>query len=156
MSQLQFQIELPRTKPTLALESCADFFDRDYGTLIEDVQKRVIKFAWDISIKGGTENEKGHIYRRDIRIYAASAWAFCYQRPMPDIKEDAVYKIILPGRDIKSTELQRIIACSHQHVYELKENFKVVREPAQADGPNSFTVFSRESIVNFLKSRRIS
>jgi len=154
MSQLQFQIELPRTKPTVALESCADFFDRDYGTLLADVENRVIKFAWDIATAGAG--------RREIRIYAASAWAFCYQKPMPDIKEDDVYKIILPGRDIRSTELMRILSCSHQHLYELSRrsaapgHFVVTREPAQADGPNSFTVFSRDSIVKFLKSRRIS
>ena len=148
MSQLQLPVELPRTKPTLALESCADFFDRDYDTLILDVENRLIKFAWDISFAQNA--------RREIRIYAASAWAFCYQKPMPAITEDAVYKLILPGRDIRSTELQRILACSHQHVHELKVYFTVTREPRQADGPNSFTVFSRNSIETFLRSRRIS
>ena len=158
MSQLQLQVELPRTKPTLALESCADFFDRDYATLVQDVENRLIKFAWDISsrkaetLKPETLKEN----RREIRIYAASAWAFCYQTPMPALSEDAVYKLILPGRDIRSTELKRILACSHQHVHELKSNFTVTREPLQADGPNSFTVFARQSIVDFLKSRRIS
>jgi hypothetical protein len=148
MSQLQLPVELPRTKPTLALESCADFFDRDYDTLILDVENRLIKFAWDISTAGAA--------RREIRIYAASAWAFCYQKPMPAITEDAVYKLILPNRDIRSTELKRILACSHQHVHEIKENFVTVREPLQADGPNSFSVFCRASIEKFLRSRRLS
>jgi hypothetical protein len=148
VSQLHLNVELPRTKPTLALESCADFFDRDYEVLLADVENRVIKFAWDIAMAGAA--------RREIRIYAASAWAFCYQRAMPDLKEEDVYKLILPARDIRSTELKRILACSHQHVYELKPNFTVTREPLQADGPNSFTVFSRESIKQFLRSRRIS
>jgi hypothetical protein len=158
MSQLQLPVELPRTKPTLALESCADFFDRDYDTLILDVENRVIKFVWDIaSRKAETlKTETPEKKRREIRIYAPSAWAFCYQRPMPQIAEDVVYKLILPSRDIRSTELQRILACSHQHVHELKSNFTIVREPQQADGPNSFTVFSRQSIVDFLKARRIS
>ena len=148
MSQLQLQVELPRTKPTLALESCADFFDREHDVLVKDVENQVIKFTWDIAAPGAA--------RREIRIYAPSAWAFCYQQPMPKLSEDDVYKLILPNRDLRSTELQRIFACSHQHVYELKENFIVVREPLQADGPNSFTVFSRASIVAFLKSRRLS
>jgi len=148
--QLDFSnvIELPRTKPTLALESCADFFDRDYDTLIIDVQNRLIKFAWDISTPGAA--------RREIRIYAPSAWAFVYNRPMPKLSEDDVYKLILPARDIRSTELKRILACSHQHVHELKREFTVTREPIQADGPNSFSVFGRESIVRFLRARRIS
>jgi hypothetical protein len=151
MSQLDFtKLELPRTKPTLALESCADFFDRDYDVLVADVENRVIKFAWDIALVQGERQ------RRCIRIYAPSAWAFCYQQPMPAITEGVVYKLILPNRDIRSTELQRILACSHQHVHELKQHFTVTREPRQADGPNSFCLFSRASIENFLRSRRIS
>ncbi len=157
MSQLQFQVELPRTKPTLALSSCADFFDRDYGTLILDVENRLIKFAWDISYECGVRNaECGIEARREIRIYAPSAWAFCFGRPMPALTEDDVYKMILPGRDIRSTELERILACSHQHIHRIKEFFTVTREPVQADGPNSFTVFSRASIVGWLKLRRVS
>lgn len=148
MSQMNLQVELPRTKPTLALESCADFFDRDSDTLRLDVENQVIKFAWDIAVAGSA--------RREIRIYAPSAWAFCYQKPMPALTEEEVYRLILPGRDLRSTELQRILACSHQHVHELKSHFKIVRRPLQADGPNSFTVFARQSIVDFLKSRRLS
>jgi hypothetical protein len=160
--QLDFSnlVELPRTKPTLALESCADFFDRDYDSLMVEVENQVIKFAWDIQtssgvmVAGATSN--GRPQRREIRIYAASAWAFCYQKPMPAVSEDQIYKLILPGRDIRSTELQRILACSHQHVHELKRYFVITREPRQADGPNSFTVFSRASIEGFLRSRRLS
>lgn len=149
MSQLQFTaIELPRTKPTLALESCADFFDRDYGALTEDVENQVIKFAWDIAAAGAA--------RREIRIYAPSAWAFCYQRPMPQLTDDQVYKLILPNRDIKSTELQRILACSHQHIHVIKEHFTVTRPPRHEDGPLSYTVFARASIESFLRSRRLS
>jgi len=154
MSQLSLPIDLPRTKPTLALESCADFFDRDYATLISDVENQLIKFAWDISLEFGSEKEEGR--RKAIRIYAPAAWAFCYQRPMPTIREENVYKLILPNRDIRSTELVRILACSHQHIHELRGNFVTVREPLQADGPNSYTVFSRASIESFLRSRRIS
>ena len=151
MAQLELTgVELPRTKPTLALESCADFFDRDYDTLVQDVENRLITFAWDIAVVQGDRQ------RRCIRIYARSAWAFCYQKPMPALTEDQVYKMILPNRDLRSTELQRILACSHQHVHELKNNFVTVREPLQADGPNSFSVFSRASVEKFLRTRRIS
>lgn len=141
-------IELPRTKPTLALESCADFFDRDYGALAADVQNRVIKFSWDIATEGARKKE--------IRIYAQTALAFFLGKPIPKMSEEDVYKIILPNRDIRSTELERILACSHQHVHAIKTHFTVTREPVQEDGPNSFTVFDRQSIVNFLKARRLS
>ena len=148
MSQLQLPVELPRTKPTLALESCADFFDRDYDTLVMDVENQVIKYAWDIAAADAA--------RREIRIYAPSAWAFCYQKPMPNISEATVYNFILPHRDIRSTELKRILACSSDHIHDLKEHFVITRPPRQEDGPNSFSVFSRISIENFLRLRRMS
>jgi hypothetical protein len=155
VSQLELPVELPRTKPTLALESCADFFDRDYDMLIQDVENRVIQFAWDIS-SDGSNDAANRMRRREIRIYAPSAWAFCYGRPMPALTEDEVYKLILPNRDLRSTELKRILACSHQLIYELAKYLVVTRPPVQQDGPSSFTVFSGDSIVKFLKSRRIS
>jgi len=105
VSQLQFQVELPRTKPTLALESCADFFDRDYDTLAVDVENQVIKFAWDIASRPPVPDDVVQA-RREIRVYAASAWAFVYNRPMPALTEDEVYKLILPNRDLRSTELK--------------------------------------------------
>lgn len=148
MSQLHFQVELPRTKPTLKLESCADFFDRDYDVLVKDVQNQIIKFAWDIATPGAE--------RKEIRIYAPSAWAFCYNQPMPKLSEDDVYRMILPNRDIRSTELERILACEHKHIYRLAPVLVITRKPLQEDGPNSFTVFSRASIVDFLRSRRLS
>ncbi len=148
MSQLQFQVELPRTKPTLPSESCADFFDREHDVLVLDVENQVIKFAWDIATPGAG--------RREIRIYAPSAWAFYFQQPMPKISEEDVYRLILPNRDLRSTELKRILACSSDHIHNLKPLFVTTREPRQEDGPNSFSVFSRASLVDFLRSRRLS
>ncbi|HEY4414487.1 MAG TPA: hypothetical protein VGO57_02250 [Verrucomicrobiae bacterium] len=150
MSQLQLPGELPRTKPTLALESCADFFDRDFVELMEDVEDGVIKWAWNIA------EQIGDGIRKEVRVYAPSAWAFCYNQPMPKLSEEDVYRIILPSRDIRSTELQRILACSHQHIHVIKQFLIVTQPPRQEDGPNSYCKFSRESIVAFLRSRRIS
>ena len=107
MSQLQLPVELPRTKPTLALESCADFFDRDYDTLAIDVANRVITFAWDIAAAGAS--------RREIRIYAPSAWAFVYGKPMPAMSEDDAKQIWLltaPARVVVAADDDLILALS--------------------------------------------
>lgn len=148
--QLDFssKVELPPTRPLLKLSSCEDFFDRDYETLIVDVENRIICFAWDIAAPGTT--------RREVRLWRGSALAFYHGRPVPQLSEEDVYKLIFPNRDLRSTELKRIFSCTHQHVYSLAPLLRMTRAPQQADGPNSFTVFSRESIVSFLRSRRIS
>ena len=142
------KIELPATRPLLKLSSCEDFFDRDYDTLIVDVENRVLRFAWDIATPETT--------RREVRIWRGSALAVHQDRPLPRITEDEVYKLILPARDPRSTELRRIFSCTHQHIYALAPLLTVTQAPLQSDGPNSFCKFSRESVIAFLRARRIS
>ena len=72
-----------------------------------------------------------------------------------NLKLPEVISLILPGRDIRSTELCRLFSCSHQHVYKIAPRLKVVAKPPVKDGPNSFTVFSRVSVAGFLEKRRI-
>lgn len=130
------------------LATCEDFFDRDHDTLVVDVENQSLKYAWDIAAPGATQKE--------IRVWRTAALAMRMNEPLPRFSEDDVYKMILPGRDLRSTELQRIFSCSHPHITTLRPLLVVTREPVQADGPNSFTVFSRASVLAFLQSRRLS
>lgn len=130
------------------LASCEDFFDRDYETLILAVENQQLKFAWDIAAPGTA--------RREVRVWRSAALSEFRQQPFPRVTEDDVYRLLLPNRDLKSTELERILSCTHQHIYALAPLWRVVRAPAAADGPNSFTIFDRNSVVSFLRSRRLS
>ena len=67
-----------------------------------------------------------------------------------------VIGMILPKRDVRSTELARLLACSHQSVHSAKNHFAIVRQPAASSGPNSYTVFSRASVEKFLTRRRMT
>jgi hypothetical protein len=138
----------PSARPLIKLSSCVDFFDRDYDTLIIDVENQQLRFAWDIAAPGAT--------RREVRVWRGSAMAFCQNQPVPKISEEEVYKLILPNRDIRSTELEKIFSCGHNHIAVLSPSFEVVREKTQATGPKSFTLFSRPSILEFLRKRRMS
>lgn len=142
------QIELPAKRPLLKLSTCEDFFDRDYDTLIIDVENQALRFTWNIAAPGAD--------RREVRIWRSSALAFHHAQKQPALSETEVYKLILPMRDLRSTELERIFSCTHQHIYQLAPLFTVTRPPRDEDGPNSFTVFSRASIESFLRSRRLS
>ena len=138
----------PSARPLIKLSSCVDFFDRDYDTLIIDVENQQLRFAWDIAAPGAT--------RREVRVWRGSAMAFCQNQPVPKISEEEVYKLILPNRDIRSTELERIFSCKHQLIYQLSDLLEIVRGPTQAKGPMSYTIFSRPSILEFLRKRRMS
>lgn len=130
------------------LATCEDFFDRDHDTLVIDVENQTLKFAWNIAAPGAEQKE--------IRVWRNAALAFRRNERLPTITDEDVYRLILPNRDLRSTELQRILSCSHPHITTLRPLLVVTREPLQADGPNAFTVFSRDSIVEFLRSRRLS
>lgn len=149
---MQTEIQtITETSPRRALwklSSCEDFFDRDYDTLIVAVENQTVKFAWDIAAAGTA--------RREIRVWRTAALAYFNQRPLPRVSEDDVYRLIFPNRDLRSTELEKILSCTHQHIYELAPLWTITRAPVQADGPHAFTVFDRNSVIAFLRSRRIS
>lgn len=130
------------------LTSLEDFFDRDHDALILAVENQELKFAWDIAAPGTA--------RREVRVWRAAALANFHGEPLPDVTEDDVYRRIFPNRDLRSTELERILSCTHQHIYELAPLWTITRAPQQADGPLSFTVFDRNSVIAFLRSRRLS
>ena len=130
------------------LTSLEDFSDRDYDSLIVAVENQTLKFAWDIAAPNTT--------RREVRVWRAAALAAHREEPMPRVTEDDVYRLILPNRDLRSTELERILSCTHQHIYALAPLWTIVRAPAQADGPHSFSVFERNSVIAFLRARRLS
>lgn len=130
------------------LSTCEDYFDRDHDTLVVDVENQALKYAWDIAAPGATQKE--------IRVWRTAARACRHNRPLPRLSEEEVYTLILPMRDLRSTDLQRIFSCSHPHITTLRPLLVVTREPQQADGPYAFTVFSRASVLAFLKARRLS
>lgn len=67
-----------------------------------------------------------------------------------------VLDLVLPKRDIRSTELKRIFSCAHNHVHQIAQSFSVASKPTATDGPNSFTVYHRASVAKFLTDRRIA
>jgi hypothetical protein len=69
---------------------------------------------------------------------------------------EVIDKFILPQRDIRSTELCRLLSLERKAVYKMAAALVKTQEPIATDGPNSYTVFSRASVAEFLAARRIS
>jgi hypothetical protein len=67
-----------------------------------------------------------------------------------------VINLVLPQRDIRSTELTRLFSCAQQHVHHIGYKFKVAAKPRSTSGPNSYSVFARQSVARFLEQRRIA
>ena len=66
-----------------------------------------------------------------------------------------VVNLILPKRDIRTTELRRLLATGNQWFLNNSKNFSVIQKAENATGPNSFAVLCRASVASFLEKRRI-
>jgi hypothetical protein len=138
-------------RPLWKARTIEDFF----SLTPEQVRERIDngEFPWAFNISLGKKT--------DLRVLSWSVME-THLGPFKEIGATKnlalpeVINLILPQRDIRSTELQRRLSCSPEHVYALApRNFKVTRKPLQAGGPNSYTVFSRASVENFLIRRRV-
>jgi hypothetical protein len=140
-----------RRRPLWKPISVMDFLDLDYDQVMAKIQSGDFSFAFDIGL--GT--------RSAPRILAISVLEHKLG-PLPDIgatrdlKLPEVINLVLPCRDIRSTELKGLFSCDSQHVHRLKKYFRVARKPQAADGPNSYTVFHRASVETFLAQRRMA
>ncbi len=118
---------------------------------MEKVQSGELLFAFNIGLGR----------RAAVRIFSACVvelklGVVAKVGPTRKLDLKRVIDLILPQRDVRSTELKRLLSIEQQHVYRLAQIFFVVtRKPKDADGPNSLTVFSRASVVKFLKERRM-
>lgn len=143
-------------RPLWKVKSVGDFLDLEYDQVLAKIQCGEILWAFNIATR----------VSRGSRIEPRVLSHCVVEKKMGEIAEigatrkltlEKVIGLILPKRDVRSTELKRVFACDGDHVYALaKDNFTVTRKPTAKDGPNSYTVFSRASIENFLAKRRMA
>lgn len=145
------QISLLR-RPLLRPQTVQDCLDKTRDEVNAMIESGELAFAFDLATKPGT--------RTDPRIFTLCvAEKTGWKSPAGQTKNfqlPEVIGMILPKRDVRSTELKKLFACGSDHVYQLaKKNFTVARKPKDADGPNSYTVFHRASVERFLAQRRM-
>ena len=140
----------PGARPLIKLSSCVDFFDRDYDTLSADVDSGVFVYAWNIAAPGSM--------RREIRVWRESALAVLQKREsVQSVPEETVYRLILPARSLRSTELRRILSCSQELIHDLDSAglLQLAKPRRASSGPNAFALYTHESVEAFLRARRV-
>ena len=73
-----------------------------------------------------------------------------------NLKLPQVIDLILAARDLRSTEIKKLFACGNDWLRDMKPNFVVVQGAKSTSGPNSYTVFSRASVADWLGKRRMT
>ena len=136
-------------RPLWKVRSVADFLCLEPCQVMQQIESGELLWAFDIGLSGRMTEPR--ILSRcavEKKFGVVDSVGSTRNLSLPE-----VINLILPARDLRSTELERLLSCSQQHVYALK--FKIARKPAAKDGPHAFTVFTRTSVAEFLSSRRI-
>lgn len=139
-------------RPLLRVETAQDCLNKSRREINAMIENGELPFAFDISTDQGRTKEP-RIFT--LCVAEKTGW----KSPIGETKNfqlNDVLAMVLPKRDLRSTETARIFACSGDQIQKLaKLNFTVTRKPTATDGPNSYTVFSRASVARWLESRRI-
>lgn len=160
--QLALALNIPATRQLIPMEAAVVLLDRSEEEVMAAIESGGLSAAWDI---GASTRE-----RREIRIYRESLLAFLagVRGPEDDFVRGAtpgaagevstLEDRIIPHRDVRSTELRRWWSCSNNLVRDLiiLGHLTVCGGGAAASGPNAYRVLSRDSVVAFLRSRRVT
>jgi hypothetical protein len=140
-------------RPLWKIKSVQDFLNLEYEQVMAKIQSGELLWAFNI----GNDRARSEIRVLSHCVVELKMGEIHQVGPTRKLTLLKVINLILPGRDIRSTELKRFFSCGSEHIHQLaKKNFIVARKPKAADGPHSFTVFRRASVAKFLERRRIA
>jgi hypothetical protein len=119
--------------------------------LLHSCENGTLPWVWDIATPTSE--------RRELRILSESLTAIACNRPQPSYSDvDDVIDELVPRHDLKSTQLQVFLTCSSSHVSNLlRAGCLAAASPRKAEsGIHSATWVKRDSVVEFLRSRRFT
>lgn len=117
------------------------------------IESGLLSHAWDIRGPGAKR-------RSEIRVWRTSLVRFVNGiGPGPDSEtEDVVLDSLFSHSrpELRSTELQRLLAASQNHIATLIESKCLTGLNPPSPGPNGYVRVTRSSVVEFLRARRIT
>lgn len=150
--QTSFAFSIPATRCLSSPETVRDFLRLTAEEVTHAVEAGTIPFAWDLRSPGSE--------RAELRL-----WHPCCESliksgardPGPAPAEVELYRLLIPERDVRSSELERWWSVSHQLVHRLIAAglLPVRRSPAATSGPASYYLLDAAGLRAFLASRRV-
>jgi hypothetical protein len=143
--QLALQIDLPAARPLIPLEACMVLCDEDEDTLLHNIEDGTIAWAFNVGDPGSA--------RREIRVWRDALLKVLRRQDttLPGTAAEVLAQI-LPRRDPRTTELQRLFSCSSTHIHDLiAARCLTVTRPARCgSGPNAAPLLALGSVREFL------
>jgi hypothetical protein len=164
------QLQLSERYPLMPLDTATILTGRRAGELLAMVDSGEIGWAWDISHPIARHRS---LVRLSTDAVLAYLWAKHGSLPdgsspdgptdgapgpsRPTLDEETIYGGLFrhARAEIRSTELQCVLACGQFHVYNLIRSGCFEALNAAGHGPEGFVRVTRSSVINFLKQRRI-
>ena len=140
-----------KRRPLWKVKTIEDFFDLPRARVMAKIESG--EFPWAFNIGQGKHTKEPRILA--YSVLEAQIGPFEGIGATKNLQLPELINLILPARDVRSTELGRLFSCGHDQIRKLTPNFIITKKPAAQDGPLSFTVFSRASVAKFLAQRRM-
>jgi len=147
---------LTNTPPLWPLEFFTVALNLKMAALIDDCDSGKFGHVWDISSR--RRNDDGKVPRRELRVFFRDGLALLQRRPLCQLTyEECLWEFIPATRGLKGTELQKHWCCGPDLIHDLDSSglIQVERERLAERGPRASRLYSRASIIQFLKNRAI-
>lgn len=147
----------PANRPLVPIRTAMFLADLGEDAVLDLIENGTLPWAWDIS--------GAYSIRRDIRIWrpCLMAWlknpaTYATLTPRAALDEAEVYRqLFTHSREkLRGTEVRRIFSCCHSHIGNLIRAGLLTATTEIRTGPNGSPKITRLSIINFLRSRRVT
>jgi hypothetical protein len=149
--QLGLRLHIPACNCLSRLDSLCDDFNVPEERVIDWADVGLVPMVFNIAVS--------RVGRRELRVWKPVRDALRESGgkvgPVPDLKE--VLRQLVPERGVRSSELEVLWRCSHQHVHELIDAgaLPVARRATAKAGPLSCHYLAADAVRAFLKERVI-
>lgn len=150
--ELPLNAQRTTRRPLVGLRAAVELLDLETtDEVLARIEDGRIGWAWDIGMRNaecGVRNEG----RREVRVFRS-----CLISDSHPLTADAVYNAIVPSHwgTIKAVSLRKRWQCSEQLITELIASGELVAITGASRGSDGSPELTRESVIKFLKSRRI-
>jgi hypothetical protein len=119
--------------------------DAGEDEILHSIEDGTLAFAFNVGDPAAA--------RREIRVWRDALLKVLRKQDttLPGTAEEVLAQL-LPQRDLRTTEVQRLLSCSSTHIRNLvaARHLKVARAARAQTGPNSAATIARHSLWQFL------
>lgn len=124
--------------------------DKPQRQVIQLIESGDLTFCWDVSLNPKRSR------KRELRILPATVAEYLQGRTCSLTFDDVLRLLLPPGPEVLSKDIVRVLNITGEHCYALARRKVIVPCSRWRRGRGGCARFTAESVVLFLKTRRVS